>query len=469
MNELRLFTLMPFLDDFDDVYLVVRDSVGLSAEQLRTPIRCLRADEIGKPGKITDQILAEIRECDAVVADLTGNNPNVMYELGWAHALEKPVIILNQDIHQTAFDVKDFRQIIYDRQKLVKDCRPRLVSALCDVFAALDGDDSSEARDSSDDASSIVNNPSPSSSPTPLRLSNDLLVKLQSLHVRLESAGMRGDSAARDDLAHEFLGLLDRMIVGSAYSNRLMNNVAGVVGNCAVELEKQGLDTDAESAYRRAIGLFPDHSGLHLQYCDYLIDQDRVDEAKSELERARELDPDHERIRREEMRLLFSGSVLSSTAIESIKAEFEGDAGNKELAAAYLTVLDRTGAPIDEVRSVTERWMQASPAEEKWRAKRSLADFLADTRVDVNRLEAKGIYEELLLDDSLEDRASVLHNLATINARMHNEEEALRCWSESYELNRFDPVVKAAFSQFLMSNNLPDLAIRVIESEPLED
>lgn len=109
-----VFVLMPFRGEFDDVYMVVKDAVGEAQDSLKLNLRCFRADEIAKPGRITDHILESISGADVLIADLSGNNANVMYELGFGHALKKQTIIMNQDIHSSPFDVKDFRQIVYD-------------------------------------------------------------------------------------------------------------------------------------------------------------------------------------------------------------------------------------------------------------------------------------------------------------------------------------------------------------------
>lgn len=58
-----------------------------------------------RPGDITVQIMEEINLADLVVADLTGHNPNVFYELAAAHALGKPFILLRGDDLRHPFDV----------------------------------------------------------------------------------------------------------------------------------------------------------------------------------------------------------------------------------------------------------------------------------------------------------------------------------------------------------------------------
>ena len=49
----------------------------------------VRADKIAKVGEITEQVFRLIRDSDLVIADVTGGNPNVMYELGLRHTLER--------------------------------------------------------------------------------------------------------------------------------------------------------------------------------------------------------------------------------------------------------------------------------------------------------------------------------------------------------------------------------------------
>jgi nucleoside 2-deoxyribosyltransferase len=95
----------------------VYDFIRRSVEQLGAPegvLRLYRADDIADPGKITDQIERAIETASVVVADITGLNPNVMWELGYASAYRKPIVILNQDPDSSPFDLKPVRQVQYD-------------------------------------------------------------------------------------------------------------------------------------------------------------------------------------------------------------------------------------------------------------------------------------------------------------------------------------------------------------------
>ena len=75
-------------------------------------ITLIRADrDPPTPGQITPQMLRTLLEAKVVIADLTGRNPNVYYELGVAHSFSKPVITMVDQARNVAFDSKDERLI----------------------------------------------------------------------------------------------------------------------------------------------------------------------------------------------------------------------------------------------------------------------------------------------------------------------------------------------------------------------
>jgi hypothetical protein len=121
-----VFVIMPFDERLSPVYVQIREvctSLG---------IECRRSDEIDEAGRITEQIYEAIENADALVADISDRNPNVMYELGYAHALKKAVIILNSG-SDAPFDVADFRWIGYriddlshSKEKLANSLRSTL-------------------------------------------------------------------------------------------------------------------------------------------------------------------------------------------------------------------------------------------------------------------------------------------------------------------------------------------------------
>lgn len=103
------FVLMPFREQFDAVY---RTLIAPVVSELGLTV--VRADELSSPGSIIEQIRVAIQQARLCVVDLTGNNANVMFELGLAQAAGKPTILLSQDLSHLPFDVQSQRIIKYD-------------------------------------------------------------------------------------------------------------------------------------------------------------------------------------------------------------------------------------------------------------------------------------------------------------------------------------------------------------------
>ena len=98
--------------------------------------RCVRLDEASDASAITERVIEYIRNSFCVIADLTDMNPTVVYQVGVAHALQKPVILLSQ--HQShPFEVSMHRHIRYERQfRGVEPLRKSLRDALRELHAA---------------------------------------------------------------------------------------------------------------------------------------------------------------------------------------------------------------------------------------------------------------------------------------------------------------------------------------------
>ncbi len=80
--------------------------------------KTVRSDHISKPGIITSQIIEHLLKDPLVIADLTGHNPNVFYELAIRHAIKKPTIQLIRKGEKIPFDVSTQRTIQVDHQDL---------------------------------------------------------------------------------------------------------------------------------------------------------------------------------------------------------------------------------------------------------------------------------------------------------------------------------------------------------------
>lgn len=101
-----VFVIMPFKDDILALY-----------EKLKTDFEedftFTNAGDLDNQQNILQDIVEGIYQANIVIADLTGLNPNVFYELGLAHAMNKKVIIITQDIGELPFDIKSYRAIEY--------------------------------------------------------------------------------------------------------------------------------------------------------------------------------------------------------------------------------------------------------------------------------------------------------------------------------------------------------------------
>ncbi len=94
-------------------------------------ILCVLADELPEPGRITDKLRKEIWNADICLCDLTGCNPNVVWELGYAQALARPCICLARSSNELFFDIKDETTILYNPTDL-----SALSQKLTDAFEA---------------------------------------------------------------------------------------------------------------------------------------------------------------------------------------------------------------------------------------------------------------------------------------------------------------------------------------------
>ena len=123
-DKLSAFVIMPFDEDFDGVYSgfiePVLKEAGFTVD---------RADNIESQQNILRDIVEKIHQSALIVADLTGANPNVFYELGLAHALRKPVILLTQRVADVPFDMKSYRLLEYSTHfQFIGEAKQKLAS-----------------------------------------------------------------------------------------------------------------------------------------------------------------------------------------------------------------------------------------------------------------------------------------------------------------------------------------------------
>lgn len=126
------FVMMPFGDPlgsyYEQIYEPAIKKAGL------TPVRA--DNEIFGTGKIIDQIWSGISNAKILLAELTSRNANVFYELGLAHALKKPVVLVSSNEEDVPFDLQHVRVIYYNYQdpfwgnKLIDKVAENIISAI---------------------------------------------------------------------------------------------------------------------------------------------------------------------------------------------------------------------------------------------------------------------------------------------------------------------------------------------------
>lgn len=105
----KVFVIMQFTLPYNELY---NDVIVPLCEKL--DLFPVRADEAFGPGIIIADIVREITEAKIIIADITPVNPNVYYEVGYAHALNKPTILIAEKPTQLPFDVSPFRILFYE-------------------------------------------------------------------------------------------------------------------------------------------------------------------------------------------------------------------------------------------------------------------------------------------------------------------------------------------------------------------
>jgi len=120
---------MPFTPELHYFYLYLKQHI-----EQKHHIVCERADAQVLTVPLLDKINDYILQADVIIADCSGRNPNVFYELGIAHAHSKKVILItNESIRDAPSDVRHFEFIHYDLDKHV-EFFDRLDNALRNVF-----------------------------------------------------------------------------------------------------------------------------------------------------------------------------------------------------------------------------------------------------------------------------------------------------------------------------------------------
>lgn len=100
---------MPFSSDLKEVY---EDHIKNVAASLK--LKIARADDFFSASAVMQEVWTAICKSRLIIAECTGRNPNVFYEIGLAHTVGKSVILITQNIEDVPFDLRHIRYIPYE-------------------------------------------------------------------------------------------------------------------------------------------------------------------------------------------------------------------------------------------------------------------------------------------------------------------------------------------------------------------
>jgi hypothetical protein len=122
---MKCFVIMPFGDPKKDEKLAKKYEVIYSHwikptiesiqvnDKEKVLIECHRADKEVRPGDIITHVIENLVTSEIVIADMTGQNPNVFYELGVRHAVSDNTILIAENLDDIPFDLRNMRRILY--------------------------------------------------------------------------------------------------------------------------------------------------------------------------------------------------------------------------------------------------------------------------------------------------------------------------------------------------------------------
>jgi hypothetical protein len=130
-GDVRCFIVMPFsLEWSNDLHHT------LSTVCSAASVTAVRGDDVFTPTDILVDIWQSLNDADFVIADITGRNPNVLYELGVAHTLAKPVLIISRNAADIPIDLSTRRVILYGQAEgdWREDLRLKVTAAVAEIL-----------------------------------------------------------------------------------------------------------------------------------------------------------------------------------------------------------------------------------------------------------------------------------------------------------------------------------------------
>lgn len=148
---MKCFVIMPFGNPKEDpqhsrkLELIYSQWIKPTVESIECPsiqgkkLECHRADKSKRPEEIIAHIIENLVTSDIIIADLSGRNPNVFYELGVRHAVNNNTILIADDLDDIPFDLRGLRTIVYqyDPEHMV-ELRNSLEQAIKEILSKPD-------------------------------------------------------------------------------------------------------------------------------------------------------------------------------------------------------------------------------------------------------------------------------------------------------------------------------------------
>ena len=127
----KAFVLMPFAPQYDSYYLrIFKPALEAALYEVS------RGDDLFTPGFIIADVQKSILEAHLILCDMSERNPNVFYELGLAHAIGRPVILIVHKKEDIPFDLRHLRVTIYDSN--VPEWEEKLRQSITQAARAVD-------------------------------------------------------------------------------------------------------------------------------------------------------------------------------------------------------------------------------------------------------------------------------------------------------------------------------------------
>lgn len=145
-SAVKIFVLQPYASEFDAIYWQLKRAIY----KLPFEIKIVRGDElVSSEESIQKSISNEIENSDLVICDISNENLNVMFELGYVRALKKPVVLISNNLENIPFDLKAVPILTYrnaDHESFGELLRNTVSKAISSPAQFIDPDKSDKAE-----------------------------------------------------------------------------------------------------------------------------------------------------------------------------------------------------------------------------------------------------------------------------------------------------------------------------------